>query len=80
MVLIFIKQHVHISTLLGVMTIVAVSWYASVVVRDFQVDQVTQNAFLYEFGPALYVGWISGVSPYEYVFCQPVYKSGYKLS
>jgi len=42
------------------MTVVAVSWYAAGVVQEFKFDQINQNSFAYEFGPALYVGWISG--------------------
>jgi len=44
----------------GVMTIIAVSWYAAGVVREFKIDQAYENSFAYEFGPALYVGWIAG--------------------
>jgi len=57
--------------LAGVCTLVAVSWYAAVVVWEFQVSGVyaknpsayQNTAFAYEFGPALYVGWItSGIA------------------
>jgi len=46
--------------LAGAMTITAVSWYAAGVIREFKFDQINQNSFAYEFGPALYVGWIAG--------------------
>ena len=49
---------------------VSVSWYAAVVIWDFQINgQYAKNpngysnpAFAYEFGPGLYVGWITAVS------------------
>jgi len=44
----------------AIMTITAVSWYAAGVVDDFQTSQVTGAQFAYEFGSALYVGWVSG--------------------
>jgi len=46
--------------LAALFTITAVSWYAAGVVDDFQISEVTDAAFVYEFGTALYVGWISG--------------------
>ena len=47
------------------MTITAVSWYAALVVQEFRIDEMVNNAFSYEFGPALYVGWIAGVSAHR---------------
>jgi len=49
-----------LALLAGAMTITAVSWYAAGVIREFKFDQINQNSFAYEFGPALYVGWIAG--------------------
>jgi len=46
--------------LAGLFTITAVSWYAAGVVRDFKVDEALDNTFVYQFGSALYVGWIAG--------------------
>lgn len=57
--------------LAGVCTLAAVSWYAAVVVWEFQTNGMyaknpssySNAAFAYEFGPALYVGWItSGIA------------------
>lgn len=46
---------------IGALTLVSVSWYAAEVVREFWRDQVIDAAFQYEFGAALYVGWICSV-------------------
>lgn len=46
--------------LAALLTITAVSWYAAGVVADFDKSEVTSTQFVYEFGSALYVGWISG--------------------
>lgn len=45
--------------LAGILTLASVSWYAAEVIRDFWQDQALQTSFQYEFGAALYVGWIS---------------------
>ncbi|XP_026692137.2 claudin-1-like isoform X1 [Ciona intestinalis] len=46
--------------LAGALTIAAVSWYAADVVYQFHVEVITNQSFTYEFGSALYVGWIAG--------------------
>nr|XP_039249626.1 claudin-19-like isoform X2 [Styela clava] len=45
--------------LAGILTLASVSWYAAEVVREFWMDQVNQSSFQYEFGAALYIGWIA---------------------
>lgn len=43
----------------GLLTLASVSWYASEVVREFWTDQALDASFQYEFGAALYIGWIA---------------------
>jgi len=47
--------------LAGILTIASVSWYAAEVVREFTEQKLTNSTFVYEFGTALYIGWISSI-------------------
>jgi len=48
--------------LTGCLTLAAVSWYAVDVVQQFRRSQLNkETAFIYEFGSALYVGWVSSI-------------------
>ena len=58
-----------ICTAVGICTITAVSWSAAQTIREFQYTGALASnpnygstAFAYEFGSAIYVGWIAGVS------------------
>jgi len=63
--------------LAALFTITAVSWYAAGVVDDFEANP-DNNQFVYEFGSALYVGWISGglalISGILMLFCNKMVK------
>jgi len=45
----------------GILTLAAVSWYAAGVVMEFNQQQLVNATFVYEFGTALYIGWISSI-------------------
>jgi len=45
----------------GLLTLASVSWYASEVVQEYNKQQLVNATFVYEFGSALYVGWVSSV-------------------
>jgi len=47
--------------LAGLLTLGAVSWYAAGVVQEFNQQQIVNATFVYEFGSALYIGWISSI-------------------
>jgi len=48
--------------LAGCLTLAAVSWYAADVVEQFRKSEIYEDTmFVYEFGSALYVGWVSSI-------------------
>jgi len=48
--------------LTGCLTLAAVSWYAADVVEQFRKSEIYEDTmFVYEFGSALYVGWVSSI-------------------
>lgn len=47
--------------LAGLLTLASVSWYAAGVVQEFNKQVALGATFVYEFGSALYVGWISSI-------------------
>ena len=57
------RTHAHTHT--GLLTLASVSWYASEVVQEYNKQQLVNATFVYEFGSALYVGWVSSVSKRE---------------
>jgi len=50
-----------LAILAGILTLAAVSWYAAGVVMEFNQQQLVNATFVYEFGTALYIGWISSI-------------------
>ena len=55
------------------------SWYASGVIYDYNIQVAIGANYVYEFGPALYVGWVSGVSACEHFCCEHIYNYAQKL-
>ena len=46
----------------GALCVVSVSWYAADIIYDFSLSEHDNDIFVYEFGSALYVGWVASVS------------------
>ena len=52
----------------GTLCFASVTWYAVDVVRDFWLKNgLESTTFQYEFGAALYVGWVSSVRHYDVI-------------